>query len=61
MGCLSGEWYETEFNVFVFKKPDYNIIIMSTFSTVPEGQKEKRRIVNGEVVKFKYIEVVVYH
>ena len=41
MGCLSGEWYETEFNVFVFYDPDYNIMMMSNFSglTVAEGQK----------------------
>ena len=31
-------------------------MMMSTFSglTVPEGQKEERRIVNGEVVNFDY-------
>ena len=42
MECISGEWDETEFTVFVLKGPDYNIIIMSTFSglTVPEGHKE---------------------
>ena len=28
VGCLSGEWDETEFNVFVLKEPDYNIIMM---------------------------------
>ena len=22
VGCLSGEWYKTEFNNFVFKEPD---------------------------------------
>ena len=31
VGCLSVEWYETEFDVFVLKDPDYNIIMMSTF------------------------------
>ena len=48
------------FNIFVLKEPDYNIMIMSTFLgfTVTEGQKEERRMVNGEVVKFKYPEVV---
>ena len=47
MGCLSGEWDEKEFNVFVLKEPDYNIMMMSTFSgfTIPEGQKEERRTV----------------
>ena len=36
---------------------------MSTFSglTVPEGQKEQIRMVNGEIFKFKYPEVVAYH
>ena len=36
---------------------------MSTFLslTLPEGQKEKRSIVNGKVFKFKYPEVVTYH
>ena len=63
MVCLSGEWDKTEFNVFVLKGPDYNIMTMSTFSglTVPEGQKEERKMVNGEVVKFKYPEVVTRH
>ena len=63
MGCLSGEWDEVEFNVFVLKDPDYNIMMISTFSglTVSEGQKEERRVVNGEVVKFKYPEVVSDH
>ena len=36
---------------------------MSTFLglTVPEGQKEERRTVNGEIVKFNYPEVVADH
>ena len=38
-------------------------MIMSTFSglTVPEGQKEEIRMANGEVVNFKYLEVVADH
>ena len=34
--------------------------MMSSFLglTMPEGQKEKRRMANGEVVKFKYPEVI---
>ena len=38
-------------------------MIMSSFSvfTVPEGQKEEIRMVNGEIFKFKYPEVVVDH
>ena len=38
-------------------------MMMSTFLglTVPEGQKEERRMLNREVVKFKYPEVVAYH
>ena len=41
MGCLSDEWDETEFNIFILKEPDYNIMMMSTFLglTVPESQK----------------------
>ena len=60
MGCLSGEWDETEFNIFVLKEPDYNIIMMSNFSglTVLEGQKEDKRMVNGDVFKLKYPGVV---
>ena len=60
VGCLSGEWNETEFNIFVMKEPDHNIMMMSTFSgfTMPEGQKEERRAVNEKVVKFKYPTVV---
>ena len=63
MGCLSGEWGKTQLDVFVLKEPDYYIVIMSTFSelTMLEGQKEKRRVVNGDVVKFKYPEVVSDH
>ena len=43
--------------------PDYNIMMMSTFSgfTVTEGQKEEREIVNQEVVKLKYPKVVNDH
>ena len=35
-------------------------MIMSTFSdfSVPEGQNEERRVVNGEVFKFNYPEFV---
>ena len=60
VGCLSGKWDDTESNIFVLKEPNYNIIIISTFLglTVPEVQKEERRMVNGEIVKFKYPEVV---
>ena len=49
VGCLSGEWEEKEINNFVLNEPDYNIMMMSTFSglTVPEGQKGYRRVVNG--------------
>ena len=63
MGCLSGELYETAFNVFVLNEPDYNIMMMSNFSglTVAEGHKEERRMVNGEVDKFKWHEVVSGH
>ena len=59
-GCLSGEWDETEFNIFVLKEPDYNIMMISNFLglTMTEGQKQERRMVNGEIVKFKYTEVV---
>ena len=28
IGCLSGEWDETDFNLFVLKYPDYNIMMM---------------------------------
>ena len=39
--CLSGEWDETQFNIFVLKEPDYKCMMMSTFLvfTLPEGQK----------------------
>ena len=48
--CLSGEWDEIEFNIFVMKEPDYNIMIMSTFKglTVLEDHKEEKIMVNGE-------------
>ena len=40
---------------------DYNIMTMSTFSslTVPEGQKEDIRVENGEVLKSKYPKICV--
>ena len=49
MGCFSGEWDETWFNIFVFNDPDYNTMMMSTILdfTIPEGQKEDRIVVNG--------------
>ena len=61
MGCLSVEWYVTDF--FLKMEPDNNIMMMSKISglTVPEGQKEERRMVNWDVVKFKYPEVVADH
>ena len=45
MGCLCGEWDETEFNIFVLKEPDYNIMMMKTSLglTVLEGQKEREK------------------
>ena len=51
------------FFVLVFKEPDYNIMMMSTFLvlTVSEGQKEEIKIMNGELVKFKYPEGVTNH
>ena len=38
-------------------------MVMSTFSglTVPEDQNEERRMVDVEIVKFKYPEVVADH
>ena len=30
LGCLSDEWDETWFKVFVLKDTDYNIMMMST-------------------------------
>ena len=52
-----------EFNIFVMKEPAYNIMMMSTFSglTVLEGQNEERIMLNGEVVKSKYPEIVADH
>ena len=63
MGCVSGEWDDTEFNVVISKDYDYNIMMMSTVLglTVTGGQKKEIRTVNGKVVKFKYHEVVVDH
>ena len=63
MGCISGEWDETEFNIFALNETDYNIMIMSTFLSlnVTEGKKEERRMVNGEAVKFNYPKDVADH
>ena len=49
VGCLSGEWYETWFNIFVLNDPDYDTMMMSTILgfTIPEGQKEDIIMVNG--------------
>ena len=42
------------------KEPDYSFMMMLTFSglTVPEGHKEERIIVYGEVSKFKHTAAV---
>ena len=63
VGYLSGEWDDTYFDIFVMKKPDYNIMVMSTISglTVMEGHKDEIRMVNGEVVKFNYTELFADH
>ena len=63
LGSLSGEQDKTEFKISVLKEPSYSIMIMSTFSvfTVPEGLKEERMVVNGQIAKFKYPEVVTDH
>ena len=29
--CLGGEWDEMEFNIFVMKEPEYNIMVMQTY------------------------------
>ena len=38
-------------------------MMMSTFSslTVLEGQKEEISVMNGEIIKFNYPEVLAYH
>ena len=63
MGYLSGECDDPELNILVIKEPYYNIMMVSTFSvlTVMEGQKEKKIMVNIDVVKFRYPEVVSCH
>ena len=63
VGYLSGEWDDTQFDIFVMKEPDYNIMVMSTISglTVMQVHKKKIRIVNGEVVKFNYPELFPVH
>ena len=63
VGCLINEWDETEFNVFILKNTDYNIMVLSNFSdlTVTEGQKEKIRMDNGEVIRFNYPKIVMDH
>ena len=48
---------------FVLKETDKNILMISTFLGLnfQKGQKEERRTVNGEVIQFKYTEVVADH
>ena len=48
---------------FFLNETDCNIMIMSKFLclNVTKGQKEERRMVNGEVVKFKYPKDVADH
>ena len=48
---------------FFLKEPDYNIVVISTFSglAVPEAQKEEKSTVNVESVKFHYPAVVDYY
>ena len=61
--CLSCEWYNIYFNIFVTKEPDYNIMMISNFSglNVTEVQKEYIRMLNGEVLKCNCPEVVSYN
>ena len=56
VGCINGEWDETESIIFVIKEPSYNIMMIPTFSnlTKQDDQKEGIRMVNGQVFKFKY-------
>ena len=63
MGCISGEWDDMDFNIFVMKEPDCNIMPMSTYSvlTVPDNHKEEIRIFIGEVIKFSYPEFFSYN
>ena len=43
MGCVSGEWDDTEFNVVISKYYDYNITVMSTFlGLTVTGVRRKR-------------------
>ena len=56
---LSGEWDEMKL-IFLMKEPDCNIMVMLKYLilTVPDGQKEERKMVNGEVTKLKYAAIV---
>ena len=42
MGCLIGGCDKMEFDIFSMKEPDYNIMLMLTYSafTMSGGQKE---------------------
>ena len=44
-------------------RPDLNIMLMLTYSglTVIDDKKEERRMVNEEVTKFIYPEIVAYY
>ena len=56
VGCLIGEWDNTEVNIFIIKEPNYNMIMMLKDSslTVQGGQNEGTRIVHGDEIKLKY-------
>ena len=56
MVCISDEWDETDFNIYILKYSNYNIMMMSTFSdlTMQEGQKEERRMINGKLLKLRH-------
>ena len=57
---LSGEWDDTELNIFVIKENDYNIMMMSIESglTFPDEYNGGIIMVKWEVLKLKYPEIV---
>lgn len=60
---LNGKLDGTDFSLMVFKEPEYNMMLMSTYSflEVPQDAKEKIRKVGDETIKFRYKEPFFNH
>ena len=54
--CHSRKWKGVDFDVFVIKYPNYNMMMMSTYSgiMVCNDQKEEYQFSRGQILTFNY-------